>query len=105
MVTTDSNHSFPIADNLLDRNFTSTKLGEKWVSDITNIRVKDDWEYLTTIIDLADKKVVGWSLSSDMTVANTIMKAWLMARTYRGVVDGFVFHSDRGVQYASNKIT
>lgn len=105
MVTTDSNHSFPIADNVLDRNFTSTKLGEKWVSDITYIRVKDDWEYLTTIIDLADKKVVGWSLSSDMTVANTIMKAWLMARTYRDVVDGFVFHSDRGVQYASNKIT
>jgi len=62
VVTTDSKHSFPIAKNILDRDFTSLKLGEKWVSDITYIRVKDNWNYLTTIIDLADRKVVGWTL-------------------------------------------
>jgi len=105
VVTTDSKHSFPIAKNILDRDFTSLKLGEKLVSDITYIRVKDNWNYLTTIIDLADRKVVGWTLSEDMTTENTVMKAWLTARQNRNIIKGFVFHSDRGVQYASNKIT
>ena len=80
VTTTNSKHTLPIAPNELDRNFTSTILGEKWVSDITYIRVNNDWHYLTTIIDLADKKVVGWSLSIDMTTENTVIKAWIMAR-------------------------
>ena len=105
VITTNSNHSFPIADNRLDRNFTSLKLGEKWISDITYIRVNDNWNYLTTIIDLADKRVVGWTLSEDMTTENTIMKTWIMARNNRNITHGFIFHSDRGVQYASNKMT
>ena len=50
VITTDSNHAFPIAENLLNRNFSSDILGEKWVSDITYIRVNDDCNYLTTII-------------------------------------------------------
>ena len=103
--TTDSKHSYPISKNELDRDFTSLKLGEKWVSDITYIRVKDNWNYLTTIMDLADRKIVGWSLSEDMTTENTVMKAWLSARKNRTIINGFVFHSDRGVQYASNKMT
>ncbi len=102
--TTDSNHSLPIAINELNREFSSTKIGEKWVSDITYIRVNDDWNYLTTIIDLADRKVVGWSLSKDMTVENTVLAAWLEARKVRKIDVGFIFHSDRGVQYASNKM-
>ena len=105
VVTTDSNHSFSIANNELNRDFTTLKLGEKWVSDITYIRVNDDWNYLTTIIDLADRKIVGWSLSEDMTTENTIMKTWVAARKNRTIIDGFIFHSDRGVQYASNKMT
>ena len=105
VVTTDSKHPYPVPDNILDRDFTSLKLGEKWVSDITYIRVNDDWNYLTTIIDLADRKVVGWALSEDMTTENTIMKAWISARKNRDIKNGFIFHSDRGVQYASNKIT
>lgn len=105
ITTTDSNHSFKTADNKLDRGFSSTKLGEKWVSDITYIRVNSNWNYLTTIIDLADRRVVGWSLSEDMTVENTILKAWFDARTNRSLSDKLVFHSDRGVQYASNKMT
>jgi putative transposase len=72
VITTDSNHAFPIAENLFNRNFSSDILGEKWVSDITYIRVNDDWSYLTTIIDLADRKVVGWTLSEDMTVESTV---------------------------------
>ena len=105
VVTTDSNHAFPITKNILNRDFESLQIGEKWISDITYIRVNDDWSYLTTIIDLADRKVVSWTLSQDMTAQNTIVKAWYLARSKRQIKDGFIFHSDRGVQYASNKMT
>jgi transposase InsO family protein len=105
VVTTDSNHSLPVAKNILDREFNSLELGKKWISDITYIRVNNDWNYLTTIIDLADRKVVGWTLSEDMTTENTILKAWFNARETRSIQNGFIFHSDRGVQYAANKMT
>jgi putative transposase len=67
--------------------------------------VNDNWNYLTTIIDLADRKVVSWTLSQDMTAQNTIVKAWYLARNKRQIKDGFIFHSDRSVQCASNKMT
>jgi len=59
VITTDSNHAFDIAENKLNRDFNSSQLGEKWVSDITYIRVNNDWNYLKTVIDLADRKVIG----------------------------------------------
>lgn len=105
VVTTDSNHSFKIAENKLDRDFTSLSLGEKLVSDITYIRVNQQWNYLTTIMDLADRKIIGWSLSEDMTTENTVLKAWVQARRSRTLNEKCIFHSDRGVQYASNKMT
>jgi len=105
VVTTDSKHTLPIAANVLDRDFNSNKLGTRWVSDITYIRVDDNWNYLTTIMDLADRKIVGWTLSEDMTVDHTIKKAWLNACKTRSIKKDFIFHSDRGVQYASNKMT
>jgi putative transposase len=105
VVTIDSNHVFSMAKNVLNRDFGSFQIGEKWISDITYIRVNDNWDYLTTIIDLADRKLLSWTLSEDMTAQNTIIKAWYLARNKRQIKDGFIFHSDRGVQYASNKIT
>ena len=105
IATTDSKHSFPVANNILDRNFKSYKLGEKWISDITYVKVGEHWNYLTTIMDLADRKIVGWALSEDMTAENTIIKAWSNARKTRNIISGFIFHSDRGVQYAANKMT
>ena len=75
------------------------------MSDITYIRVNDNWNYLTTILDLADRKIVGWSLSKDMTTEKTIMKAWINARATRSINYSLIFHSDRGVQYASNKMS
>ena len=104
VATTDSNHCFPVATNVLNREFTSVELGQKWVSDITYVRVNDHWNYLTTIIDLADRKIVGWSLSEDMTTDNTVIKAYLSAINTGSIAEEFIFHSDRGVQYASNKI-
>ncbi|AZQ65590.1 IS3 family transposase [Flammeovirga pectinis] len=105
VVTTDSSHSYKVADNHLKRSFTVDELGIRWVSDITYIRVNDSWAYLTTMIDLADRQVVGWSVSEDMTTENTVLKAWIHARNRREIKDDFILHSDRGVQYASNIIS
>lgn len=105
VVTTNSNHSFDIPENQLNREFSAVEIGKKWVSDITYIRVNGNWNYLTTIMDLADRKIVGWSLSEDMTTENTVWKAWLEARKNRNIKQGFIFHSDRGVQYAGHKMT
>ena len=55
------------------------------------------------MLDLADRKIVGWALSEDMTVENTVYKAWVKARKNREISDDFIFHSDRGVQYCNPK--
>lgn len=103
VVTTDSKHNYSISDNVLSREFKVDELGKAWVSDITYIKVNNYWNYLTTIIDLADRKVIGWSVSEDMTAKNTVIPAWHHARINRSInEDGLLFHSDRGVQYASN---
>jgi putative transposase len=105
VATTDSNHAFPTTKSILNRDFESLQIGEKCISDITYIRVNDDWDDQTTIIDLADKKVVSCTLSQDMTAQNTIIKAWYLARSKRQIKNSFIFHLDGGVQYASNKMT
>lgn len=103
--TTDSKHDFPVAKNLLNRDFTTAQLGEKWVSDISYIKVNNQWNYITTILDLADRKIIAWTLSEDMTTENTIYQTWLKARKNREITTNHIFHSDRGVQYASKKMT
>ena len=99
--TTDSDHDLAISPNLLNRVFTVTELGRVWVSDITYIRVKHSFVYLTTIIDLADRMVVGWSLSNNMTDEDTVIAAFKKAVKNRPIKAGLLFHSDRGSQYAS----
>ena len=103
VITTDSQHDLAIADNLLDRNFEVEHINTCWVSDITYILVSNRWMYLTTCIDLADRMVVGWSLSNNMTAAHTVCAAFTDAVYKRGVSKGsnLMIHSDRGVQYAS----
>ena len=71
----DSNHSFPMPGNKPDRAFNCLGLGKKRVSGITYIRVGGYWDYPTTILGLADRKIVGWSLSKDMTAQNTVVPA------------------------------
>jgi len=102
-VTTDSKHNLPVCENILNRDFTAHGLGEKWVSDITYISTKEGWLYLTAIIDLADRKVIGWSLSETMTAEATVIPAWNKAIKNRRIQPGLIFHSDRGVQYACNE--
>lgn len=98
--TTDSDHAYPVANNLLDRNFDAERLAQKWVSDITYIRTDEGWLYLTAILDLADRKVVGWSLSDSLKAIDTSVAAWQMAIKNRPIDGQLLFHSDRGIQYA-----
>ena len=100
--TTDSNHHLPVADNRLDRDFSASRTGQKWVSDITYIPTKHGWLYLTIVLDLFDRKVVGWALSTTMTAKDTVVTAWRMAIKNRPTKK-VLFHSDRGVQYASQE--
>lgn len=98
--TTDSDHVHPVAENVLNRDFSAARPGEKWVSDLTYIRTGSGWVYLTTVIDLADRKVIGWSLSDNMEAKNTTVSAFRMAKANREIGDKLIFHSDQGVQYA-----
>ena len=100
LVTTDSKHSHPVAENLLDRNFQPQQPGLAWVSDITYIRTGQGWLYLTIIIDLAIRKVIGWALSHNMTAQCTSLAAWKMAIQHQPPIGPLIFHSDRGIQYA-----
>jgi putative transposase len=100
-VTTDSKHNYPVSSNLLQRNFTAYTPGIKWVSDITYIKVKSNWLYLTTVIDLFDRKVIGWALSSTMSAKDTTIPALKMALNNRRKQNHIIFHSDRGIQYAA----
>lgn len=102
-VTTDSNHKYPVCRNLLDQDFIADRLNQVWVSDITYIKTKKGWLYLTTIIDLYDRQVVGWSLSTSLYTNQTIIPAWKMAISKRKITEMLLFHSDRGIQYASKE--
>ena len=104
-VTTDLNHRFPVAENILQRDFHADRPSAKWVSDITYIATEQGWLYLTIIMDLFDRKMIGWSISTDMTTQNTVLAAWKMALINRPVNKDLLFHSDRGVQYASYAFT
>lgn len=101
VATTRSNHDLPVAENLLARNFCVQRLAQVWVSDITYVRIGQQWGYLTVIIDLADRRVIGWSLSIEMDVFSTVIRAWKKAVQRRKISGPLTFHSDRGVQYAS----
>jgi transposase InsO family protein len=100
--TTDSDHNWQVVDNILDRQFSATRPNEKWVSDISYILTKEGWTYLTVIIDLFDRMVVGWTLSPDMSTENTTIKSLKIAMERRTINQALLFHSDRGVQYCSS---
>ncbi|GAB3026435.1 hypothetical protein GCM10027185_27460 [Spirosoma pulveris] len=98
VTTTDSNHTYPVAGNHLDRNFNPSQPGKAWVSDLTYIRTREGWLYLRIIMDLFDRQVIGWALSESMKASQTRVAAWKMAIKNRPVADKLIFHSDRGIQ-------
>ena len=100
--TTDSRHRLPIAGNLLNRDFHAVCPGEKRVSDITCLRTGCGWLYLTVILDLYDRKVIGRSMAEELT-AQGVCRALATAVGNRPAREGLIFHSDRGVQYCSDE--
>lgn len=104
-VTTNSNHKYPVAENHLKRNFNPAEINQAWVSDITYIRTKQGWLYLTIILDLCNRQIIGWSLSTTMHAEATIIPAWKMAISNRELLSELIFHSDRGIQYACKEFT
>ena len=102
-ITTDSKHNYLLVENVLNRQFLVSQPSKAWVSDITYIHTKEGFLYLTTVMDLYDRKIIGWSLSDGMSTNETTLASWKMATRNRTVQNGLIFHSDRGVQYANNK--
>jgi putative transposase len=100
--TTDSAHGKPVADNVIERDFTATAANQKWVADITYIDTDEGWLYLATVMDCFSRRIVGWC-AADHLRAELVEQALTMAIKFRGIDrdQGLVHHSDRGVQYAS----
>lgn len=99
-LTTDSDHSYPVAANVLDRRFEEKRINRAWVADITYIATEEGWLYLAVLMDLCSRKIVGWSTSNrinrDLTLA-ALQRALLLRRPDPGMIH----HSDRGSQYAA----
>lgn len=91
-----------VSENLLARKFDAAAPNQKWVSDITYIRVGRTWLFLAVVLDLFSRKVIGWSLDKHMR-ESLIIEAFDMAVTGRELGNGLLLHSDRGVQYRGHE--
>ncbi len=101
-VTTDSNHKFNIAPNLLDRDFKADRPNRKWVVDISYIWTREGWLYLAAVLDLHSRRVIGWAVSNRMK-RDLAIRALDMAVVLRKPPKGCIHHSDRGSQYCSHE--
>ncbi|GFN31038.1 transposase [Paenibacillus curdlanolyticus] len=98
--TTNSKHSLPVHENVLNREFTASKPNEKWVTDITYVSTGEGWLYLASVMDLFSRKIVGWHMSERMT-KELVLSALRQAYGRQCPDKGLIHHSDRGSQYAS----
>lgn len=98
--TTDSDHDEPIAPNRLADLPPPVRANQIWVGDITYIRTQEGWLYLAAILDLYSRKIVGWSMGPFIDTA-LVLRALQMALLHQKPPADLIFHSDRGVQYAS----
>ena len=99
-VTTDSAHHKPIAPNVLDRRVDGWRVNQAWVADMTYVATNQGWLYLACVMDLASRRIVGWSMSERIT-ADLVCRALSSAYWQRKPAAGLIMHSDRGSQYAS----
>ena len=99
--TTDSNHSFNIAPNLLNRDFYADRPNQKWAGDISYVWTQEGWLYLAVILDLHSRRVIGWAVSSRMK-RDLAIRALNMAIALRRPPKGCIHHTDRGSQYCSH---
>ena len=98
--TTDSNHNYTTAPNILNRDFKAIRPNIKYVGDITYIPTYEGTVYLATVIDLYSRKVVGYSIADHMRTS-LVNNALEMAILTRKPQKGLLWHTDRGSQYAS----
>jgi len=91
-----------IAPNLLDRQFQATAPNQKWVADFTYLWTAEGWLYVAVVLDLYSRRVVGWSMQSQMT-AQLVTDALMMAVWRRRRPESVIHHSDRGSQYTSDR--
>ena len=98
--TADQVTNFLVSDNVLARRFNPSGPNQAWVSDITYIRTRSGWLYLAVVLDLYDRKVVGWAMAPSMH-AELVCAALQLAIAQRQPAPGLIVHSDRGSQYAS----
>ena len=101
-ITTNSKHQYPVAENILNRNFSPDTPNKAWGTDITYIWTQEGWLYLAIVIDLYSRRIVGWSIDKQMTTS-LVKRALMMAFNLRQPEKGLVHHSDRGSQYASHE--
>ena len=101
-VTTHSKHNHPVAENLLNRQFSAGKPNAVWLSDITYIWTAEGWLYLAGILDVYSRKLVGWSMGRRVT-AELTLSALRQAINRRNVTPNLIHHSDRGSQYAADE--
>ena len=100
-VTTDSDHKFNIAHNLLDRDFMADAPNRKWAGDISYVWTREGWLYLAVILDLHSRRVIGWAVSNRMK-RDLAIRALNMAIAFRAPPKGCIHHTDRGSQYCSH---
>ena len=101
-VTTDSDHAKPIAANELDRRFDGWAVNRAWVADITYVATVEGWLYLAVVMDLASRRIVGWSMS-DRIKAGLVCDALRSAYWRRKPAPGLIMHTDRGSQGEFNQ--
>ena len=102
-ITTHSNKDLPVAENLLNRRFKSDRPNRIWLSDITYIWTQEGWLYLSAVLDLYNRQVIGWSMDQRLT-QDLVLKAINQALGKRKPLPGAIFHSDRGSQYAGSAL-
>lgn len=101
--TTNSKHDLPVAPNLLERQFEVAEPNRVWTSDITYIWTAEGWLYLAVVMDLFNRRIVGWSMNNRIT-RRLVIDALRMAFWLRHPVLGLILHSDRGSQYCSDDV-
>ncbi len=101
VVTTNSKHPYPVASNILDRQFEAHAPNRKWLADITYIPTAEGWLYLASVLDVFSRQIVGWSMAEHLET-DLVADALRMALARRHPEAGLLHHSDRGSQYASD---
>lgn len=101
--TTNSNHNLPVAENKLNQNFTATRPNQLWTSDITYIWTTEGWLYLAVVLDVFNRQIIGWKANHSLG-REFVLEAIQKSLKVRKPKDSLIFHSDRGVQYASQEV-